>query len=64
MSRPRVVVAVALAVAVGSALPLQGGDESARAEVGSATGPLVATDGNGACSWPKDCGRATAAPAR
>jgi hypothetical protein len=48
MSRPRVVVAVALAVAVGSALPLQGGDESARAEVGSATGPLVATDGNGA----------------
>jgi hypothetical protein len=48
MSRPRVVVAVALAVAVGSALPLQGGDESARAEVGSATGPLVATDGYGA----------------
>lgn len=48
MSRPRVVVAVALAVAVGSAVPLQGGDESARAEVGSATGPLVATDGNGA----------------
>jgi len=48
MSRPRAVVAVALAVAVGSALPLQGGGESARAEVGSATGPLVATDGNGA----------------
>jgi hypothetical protein len=47
MSRPRAVVAVALAVAVGSALPLQGRDESARAEVGSATGPLVATDGTG-----------------
>lgn len=48
MSRPRAAVAVALAVAVGSALPLQGRDGSARAEVGSATGPLVATDGNGA----------------
>jgi hypothetical protein len=48
MSRPRTVVAVALAVAVCSALPLQGHDESARAEVGSATGPLVATDGAGA----------------
>jgi hypothetical protein len=48
MSRPRAVVALALAVAVGSALPLQGRDESARAEVGSATGPLVATDGAGA----------------
>jgi hypothetical protein len=48
MSRPRAVVAIALAVAVGSALPLQGRDESARAEVGSATGPLVATDGSGA----------------
>jgi hypothetical protein len=48
MSRPRAVVAVALAVAVGSALPLQGHDESARAEVGSASGPLVATDGAGA----------------
>jgi hypothetical protein len=47
MSRPRAVVAVALAVAVGGALPLQGRDESARAEVGSATGPLVAT-GDGA----------------
>jgi hypothetical protein len=46
--RPRAVVAVALAVAVGSALPLQGRGDSARAEVGSATGPLVATDGNGA----------------
>jgi hypothetical protein len=46
--RPRAVVAVALAVAVGSALPLHGRGESARAEVGSATGPLVATDGSGA----------------
>ena len=48
MSRPRAVVALALVVAVGSALPLQGRAESARAAVGSATGPLVATDGNGA----------------
>jgi hypothetical protein len=48
MPRPHAVVAVALAVAVGSALPLQGRGDSARAEVGSATGPLVATDGNGA----------------
>jgi hypothetical protein len=44
MPTPRAVVAVALAVALGSALPLQGGGERARAEVGSATGPLVATD--------------------
>jgi hypothetical protein len=48
MPRPRAVVAVALAIAVGSALPLQGRGDIARAEVGSATGPLVATDGNGA----------------
>jgi spore coat-associated protein N len=48
MPRPRAVVAAALAVAVGTALPLQGRGESARAEVGSASGPLVATDGNGA----------------
>jgi hypothetical protein len=48
MPRPHAVVAVALAVAVGSALPLQGRGDSARAEVGSATGPLVATDGTGA----------------
>jgi hypothetical protein len=48
MPRPHVVVAVALAVAVGSALPLQGRGDSARAEVGSATGPLVATDSGGA----------------
>jgi hypothetical protein len=45
MATARAVVAVALAVALGSALPLQGGAESARAEVGSATGPLVATGG-------------------
>jgi hypothetical protein len=48
MARPRAVVAVALAVAAASALPLQCGAERARAEVGSATGPLVATDGTGA----------------
>jgi hypothetical protein len=42
MPRPRAVVAVALAMAVASALPLGGGGESARAEVGSATGPLSA----------------------
>jgi hypothetical protein len=48
MPRPHAVVAVALAVAVGSALPLQGRGDSARAEVGSGTGPLVATDGSGA----------------
>jgi hypothetical protein len=48
MPRPHAVVAVALAVAVGSALPMQGRGDSARAEVGSATGPLVATDGSGA----------------
>jgi len=48
MPRPHAVVALALAVAVGSALLLQGRGDSARAEVGSATGPLVATDGNGA----------------
>jgi spore coat-associated protein N len=43
MASPR--VAVAVAVAVGSALPFQGGTERARAEVGSATGPLVVADG-------------------
>ena len=48
MPRSRAVIAIALAVALGSALPLQGGDESARAEVGSATGPLVATSDGGA----------------
>ncbi|MEN3284122.1 MAG: hypothetical protein V7607_5262 [Solirubrobacteraceae bacterium] len=48
MARPHTVVAVALAVAAASALPLQGRGESARADVGSATGPLVATDGSGA----------------
>jgi hypothetical protein len=48
MPRPHAVVAVAVAVAVGSALPLQGRGDSARAEVGSATGPLVATDSGGA----------------
>jgi hypothetical protein len=48
MPRPRAVVAIAVAVALGSALPLQGGGESARAEVGSATGPLVATSDGGA----------------
>lgn len=44
MATPRAVVAVAVAVALGSALPLQGRGDAARAEVGSATGPLVATD--------------------
>jgi hypothetical protein len=48
MLRPRAVAAVALAVAIASALPLQGRGQSARAQVGSATGPLVATDGTGA----------------
>jgi hypothetical protein len=43
MARPRSVVALALAVALATVLPLQGGGENARAEVRSATGPLVAT---------------------
>jgi hypothetical protein len=46
MSRPAV-VAVALAVLAASALPLEG-RESARAALGDASGPLVATDRGGA----------------
>jgi hypothetical protein len=41
-------LAVALAVALGSALPLQGRGQSARAALGAASGPLVVTDGSGA----------------
>jgi hypothetical protein len=48
MPRPVVVAAVALAVALGSALPLQGNGHSARAALGAASGPLVGTDGSGA----------------
>lgn len=47
MPRPLAIVAVAIAVAVGSVLPLQRG-EDARAALGSATGPLVVTDVAGA----------------
>jgi hypothetical protein len=48
MPRRPTVVAIALAVALGSALPLHGGGPSARAALGAASGPLVVTDGLGA----------------
>lgn len=49
MRRPAAaVVAVALAVVVGSVLPLQERGASARAQIGAASGPLIATDDSGA----------------
>ncbi|HEX7297781.1 MAG TPA: hypothetical protein VF257_02165, partial [Solirubrobacteraceae bacterium] len=48
MARPLAVVAVALAVVVASALPLQGRTQSARAALGDASGPLVAAGSAGA----------------
>jgi spore coat-associated protein N len=54
MARRAHVVVVALAVCAGSVLPLRGDGQSARAEVGSATGPLLSTDGAGAVLVARD----------
>jgi hypothetical protein len=54
MARRAHVVVVALAVCAGSVLPLRGDGQSARAQVGSATGPLVSADGAGAVLVARD----------
>jgi hypothetical protein len=48
MSRRAHVIVIALAVVVASLVPLHGDGQSARAQVGAGTGPLVSSDATGA----------------